>query len=149
VVNNFYICIIKTKEMARRGDIESKTISSRLPMKTYIGLLQTSSSNKKTLSVFVAELIGEFLEKGILTPKIVEVEKIVADPEHAIRIKTLEDKLLKAEQEILEKDKKTKEDIMLRHKLVEVVGVLNKNSHPIGYEIKLLAKQLYPDLNID
>jgi hypothetical protein len=38
---------------------------------------------------------------------------------------------------------------MLRHKLVEVVGVLNKNSHPIGYEIKLLAKQLYPDLNID
>jgi hypothetical protein len=149
VVNNFYICIIKTKEMARRGDIESKTISSRLPMKTYIGLLQTSSSNKKTLSVFVAELIGEFLEKGILTPKIVEVEKIVADPEQAIRIKTLEDKLLKAEQEILEKDKKTKEDIMLRHKLVEVVGVLNKNSHPIGYEIKLLAKQLYPDLNID
>jgi hypothetical protein len=135
--------------MARRGDIESKTISSRLPMKTYIGLLQTSSSNKKTLSVFVAELIGEFLEKGILTPKIVEVEKIVADPEQAIRIKTLEDKLLKAEQEILEKDKKTKEDIMLRHKLVEVVGVLNKNSHPIGYEIKLLAKQLYPDLNID
>ena len=135
--------------MARRGDIESKTISSRLPMKTYIGLLQTSSSNKKTLSVFVAELIGEFLEKGILTPKIVQVEKIVADPEQAIRIKTLEDKLLKAEQEILEKDKKTKEDIMLRHKLVEVVGVLNKNSHPIGYEIKLLAKQLYPDLNID
>jgi hypothetical protein len=140
--------------MARRGDIESKTISSRLPMKTYIGLLQTSSSNKKTLSVFVAELIGEFLEKGILTPKIVQVEKIVADPEQAIRIKTLEDKLLKAEQEILEKDEKTKEDIMLQEKLIEILDVLDKNSHPLGYKIKLLVKQLYPDqdipdLNID
>jgi|688.fasta_scaffold108259_4 hypothetical protein len=135
--------------MARRGDIESKTISSRLPMKTYIGLLQTSSSNKKTLSVFVAELIGEFLEKGILTPKIVQVEKIVADPEQAIRIKTLEDKLLKAEQEILEKDEKTKEDIMLQEKLIEILDVLDKNSHPLGYKIKLLVKQLYPDQDID
>ena len=135
--------------MARRGDIESKTISSRLPMKTYIGLLQTSSSNKKTLSVFVAELIGEFLEKGVLEPKIVIQEKIVADPKQATKIKTLEEQLLKAEQEILKKDEKTKEDIMLKEKLMEVVEVLNKNAHPLSYKIKLLAKSLYPDLNID
>lgn len=65
--------------MARKGDIDSKSIASRLPMKTYIGLLQKSSSNKKTISVFVAELIGEFLEKGVLEPKIIEVEKVVVD----------------------------------------------------------------------
>lgn len=135
--------------MARRGDIESKTISSRLPMKTYIGLLQTSSSNKKTLSVFVAELIGEFLEKGVLEPKIVIQEKTVADPKQAAKIKTLEDKLLKAEQEILKKDERTKEEKMLKEKLAEMLIILKNNPHPLSYEIKLAAKKLYPDLNIE
>ena len=82
--------LIKMYYMARKGDIDSKSIASRLPMKTYIGLLQKSSSNKKTISVFVAELIGEFLEKGVLEPKIIEVEKVVVDTSQYDELKKLQ-----------------------------------------------------------
>jgi hypothetical protein len=136
--------------MARKGDIESKSVASRIQMDTYIKLLKMSSSNKQTISMYVANLIDLFINKGgIPEPKIVEVEKLVSDPKQAIRIKTLEDKLLKAEQEILEKDKKTEEDKLLKEKIIELVQILNDNPHPLAYDIKLLTKKLYPDLNID
>jgi hypothetical protein len=38
---------------------------------------------------------------------------------------------------------------MLQEKLIEILDVLDKNSHPLGYKIKLLVKQLYPDQDID
>jgi hypothetical protein len=91
--------------MARRGDIESKTISSRLPMETYIGLLQASSSNKKTLSVYVAEIIANCIYRGgIPEPKTVEVEVIkeiqVPDPKQAEEIQKLKLELKELEIKI-------------------------------------------------
>jgi hypothetical protein len=65
--------------MARKGDIESKSVASRIPMETYIKLLQISSREKKTISFYVAELIDTFIKHGNLEPKIIEVEKIVID----------------------------------------------------------------------
>jgi predicted DNA-binding protein len=104
-VNNLYICIIKINKMARRGDIESKTISSRLPMETYIGLLQASSSSKKPVSVYVAELIANSIYRGGMPePKIVEVEVIkeiqVSDPKQAEEIEKLKLDLKELETKI-------------------------------------------------
>lgn len=120
--------------MARRGDIESKTISSRLPMETYIGLLQLSSSNKKTLSVYVAEMIANTIHRGgIPEPKVVEVEVIkevhVTDPKQTEEIERL-----KHEMELL---------IRLREEVSELVTVLAKNQHPAVYQLNQVIEKIY------
>jgi hypothetical protein len=50
--------------MARKGDIDSKSIASRVPMETYISLLRMSSSEKTTISSYVAELLKECVQFG-------------------------------------------------------------------------------------
>jgi hypothetical protein len=54
----------KTIKMARKGDIDSKTVASRVPMETYISLLRMSSKEKTTISSYVAELLNECVAFG-------------------------------------------------------------------------------------
>ena len=75
--------------MARRGDIDSKTVASRISMDNYIHLLKLASTNKKTISSYLADLINEFLNVGF-QEKIVEVEKIVVDTSQYDKLNKLE-----------------------------------------------------------
>jgi len=50
--------------MARKGDIDSKTVASRVSMETYISLLRQASHEKVTLSFYVHELLKECLTFG-------------------------------------------------------------------------------------
>ncbi len=44
--------------MARKGDIDSKGIASRVPMDVYIRLLTRATSEKKTISSFLCEILS-------------------------------------------------------------------------------------------
>jgi hypothetical protein len=44
--------------MARKGDIDSKGIASRVPMDVYIRLLTKATSEKKTISSFLCEILS-------------------------------------------------------------------------------------------
>lgn len=44
--------------MARKGDIDSKSVASRVPMEVYLRLQATASKNKMTLSAYVNELLS-------------------------------------------------------------------------------------------
>lgn len=54
--------------MARKGDIDSKSVASRLPMDIYIRLLTQSSAKKQTISAYVCDVLSnhEELEAKIL-----------------------------------------------------------------------------------
>jgi hypothetical protein len=45
--------------MARKGDIDSKSVAARVPMEVYLNLLQKSSSNKKTLSSYLCDILSD------------------------------------------------------------------------------------------
>lgn len=45
--------------MARKGDIDSKSVASRVPMEVYLRLLKTASSQKKTLSSYLCDVLSE------------------------------------------------------------------------------------------
>ena len=45
--------------MARKGDIDSKSVASRVPMEVYLRLLKTASSQKKTLSGYLCDKLSE------------------------------------------------------------------------------------------
>lgn len=45
--------------MARKGDIESKSVASRVPMEVYLRLLKNSSSNGKTLSSYLCDVLSD------------------------------------------------------------------------------------------
>lgn len=45
--------------MARKGDIDSKSVASRVPMEVYLRLQATASKNKMTLSAYVNELLSK------------------------------------------------------------------------------------------
>jgi hypothetical protein len=55
--------------MARKGDIDSKTVASRVSMETYISLLRQSSQEKVTLSYYVHELLKECIAYGRPVPR--------------------------------------------------------------------------------
>jgi|LakMenE01Jun11ns_1017448.scaffolds.fasta_scaffold9616985_2 hypothetical protein len=44
--------------MARKGDIDSKSVASRLPMDVYIQLLTESSAKKQTISAYVCNVLS-------------------------------------------------------------------------------------------
>jgi cell shape-determining protein MreC len=44
--------------MARKGDIDSKSVASRLPMDVYIQLLTQSSAKKQTISAYVCDVLS-------------------------------------------------------------------------------------------
>ncbi len=43
--------------MARKGDIDSKTVASRIPMEVYIRLLTNSSAKGETISNYVRDIL--------------------------------------------------------------------------------------------
>ena len=87
--------------MARKGDIDSKSVASRLPMDLYIQLLKSSSSNKQTISLYVANIINEALNGVPPQPIIKTIEVEVQDPKQQKRIEQLIDEIA-----VLQKKKK-------------------------------------------
>jgi hypothetical protein len=84
--------------MARKGDIDSKSVASRLPMDIYIRLLTQSSAKKQTISSYVCDVLSnhEKLEAKILTyQKQIQEYHILLD-----KLKTL-----KGASEIIKNDK--------------------------------------------
>ena len=77
--------------MARKGDIDSKTVASRVPMETYISLLRQSSQEKTTLSSYVAELLKECLQFGRPVQKPYDPSQFRADEYKALYEKAKED----------------------------------------------------------
>lgn len=45
--------------MARKGDIDSKSVASRVPMEVYLRLLKNSSSKGMTLSSYLCDVLSE------------------------------------------------------------------------------------------
>jgi len=85
--------------MARKGDIDSKSVASRLPMKLYIQLLQTSSSNKQTISSYLAKIIDEALNGVPSEPIIKEIKVEVEDPKQQKRINELIEEVAEVRKE--------------------------------------------------
>lgn len=63
--------------MARKGDIDSKSVASRVPMEVYLRLLKSSSSKGLTLSAYLCDVLseGNFSQGG--QTKIEFKEKVV------------------------------------------------------------------------
>lgn len=77
--------------MGRIGDIESKSVASRVPMSTYIKLISESSKRKMTISAFIEEKLTndiKTLEKG---------GALISDAEE---VKNLKSKVSELEKEI-------------------------------------------------
>lgn len=77
--------------MARKGDIDSKTVASRVPMDTYISLLRQSSKEKMTISAYVAELLKECISFGRPVQKPYDPSQFRADEYKALYDKAKED----------------------------------------------------------
>lgn len=80
--------------MGRKGDIDTKSVASRLPMSVYIKLLSEASTKKMTLSAYVGDILsspGENLKLGG-TISFEEKEKLISSLYN--RIKILENKLI-------------------------------------------------------
>lgn len=56
----------KIKSMSRKGDIDSKSVASRVPMEVYLRLLKNSSSKGMTLSSYLCDFLSKdnFSEGG-------------------------------------------------------------------------------------
>jgi hypothetical protein len=75
--------------MARKGDIDSKSVAARVPMNIYLNLLQKSSSNKKTLSSYLCDILSnESLNKyttseteEVLNIKMLEIQSLLKEKE--------------------------------------------------------------------
>ena len=73
--------------MARKGDIDSKSIASRVPMKVYIRLQTMAYESNKTMSAFICDVLSDenFSQGGEtkiqyrdkLVPKIEYIDRIV------------------------------------------------------------------------
>lgn len=44
--------------MGRKGDIDSKSVASRVPMGVYLKLLGDASANNQTISAYVAQILA-------------------------------------------------------------------------------------------
>jgi hypothetical protein len=77
--------------MARKGDIDSKTVASRVPMDTYISLLRQSSKEKMTISAYVSELLKECISFGRPVQKPYDPSQFRADEYKALYEKAKED----------------------------------------------------------
>lgn len=68
------------KIMARKGDIDSKSVAARVPMDVYLDLLRKSSSNKKTLSSYLCDILSnENLNKNSSIKKTEDVDTSLLD----------------------------------------------------------------------
>lgn len=95
--------------MGRRGDIESKSVASRVPMAVYLELMRMSSSQKMTLSSFICEILSH-------EDNIIELHY-----ENNESIKKLEKQIMRHQLELEEERKKYAE---LESKYVEAMGTL-------------------------
>jgi hypothetical protein len=78
--------------MARKGDIDSKSVASRVPMEVYLRLLKNSSSKGMTLSSYLCDVLSEenFGQGG----QPINVRVPIQDPILIREINTLKEKVV-------------------------------------------------------
>ena len=129
--------------MARKGDIDSKSVASRVPMEVYLRLLKTASSQKKTLSGYLCDKLSEenFGQGGETKieykEKIVYRDRIIEKP-----INTLveyKDKIVYKDR-IVEVEKKIEVDnpkLLLKIKELEQQNLKIKELEQQNYELTM------------
>ena len=73
--------------MARKGDIDSKSVASRIPMDVYIRLLTNSSEKGETISNYVREILTNEQKQS---ERIDQMEKEINDLENNLYRSTVE-----------------------------------------------------------
>lgn len=118
--------------MARRGDIDSKSVATRIPMELFLKVQKDAFNNKQTLSSYLNDVLeNKFANGGNINPqikyveKIVNVEKKVQDPALLEKI----DKLTAENKRIPELEEKIKEIENATTKNVELAIKLTNSSN--------------------
>lgn len=106
--------IITIKKMARKGDIDSKSVASRVPMEVYLRLLKNSSSNKQTLSSYLCDVLSdEKFGQGGVTEKVVYRDRII---EKKIEAPVYRDRIVEKKVEI-DNPKISQENVALKKQI--------------------------------
>ena len=114
--------------MARKGDIDSKSVASRGPMEVYLRLLKNSSSKGMTLSSYLCDVLseGNFSQGG--QTKIEYQDRII---EKKIEVPIYRDRILEKKVEI-DNPKISQENIALKKK-IELLELEIKKLTPKKY----------------
>lgn len=134
-VNNYYICICKLSNMGRKGDIVSKVIGVRAPIRVYTKLLNEASDKGISISQYCLSLLSkdnfnqggqtqiEYKEKMVFRDKIVEVPKI-----------EYRDRIIEKKVEI--DNPKISQEMVALKKQIELLKLEIKKLTPIKYTTK-------------
>lgn len=115
--------------MARKGDIDSKSVASRVPMEVYLRLLKNSSSNKQTLSSYLCDVLSdEKFGQGGVTEKVVYRDRVI---EKKIEAPIYRDRIVEKKIEI-DNPKISQENVALK-KQIELLELEIKKLTPKKY----------------
>jgi hypothetical protein len=114
--------------MARKGDIDSKSVASRVPMEVYLRLLKSSSSNGMTLSSYLCDVLSKdnFSQGG--QTKIEYQDRVI---EKKIEVPIYRDRIIEKKVEI-DNPKIIQENVALK-KQIELLELEIKKLTPKKY----------------
>ena len=136
-VTIYYICNNYNNKMGRKGDIESKSVSSRVPMEVFLKLQTQAFAQKKTMSGYLCDLLSKdnFSQGG--QTKIEYRDKIV---EKRVEVPIYRDRILEKKIEVPKIEYRDKIVEKVVEKIIEIPKIEYHTSVTVLGQIRKLEE---------